>query len=171
MRRWHVVLCFAMIGLSVSLGATLVHAQPHLPWPDRSGPTYDGVAPDSESRGVPDQWDEASGKNIAWKVELEGLGHSTPIIGEGRIWLTSATEDGKRMWVVSLDAATGQLLQKKILFENESPESLNNPINTYASPSCVLEPGVVYVHFGSYGTAKLNAETAEVIWQRRDLPC
>jgi outer membrane protein assembly factor BamB len=35
----------------------------------------------------------------------------------------------------------------------------------------VLAPGAVYVHFGSYGTARLDANTAEVVWMRRDLPC
>jgi outer membrane protein assembly factor BamB len=35
----------------------------------------------------------------------------------------------------------------------------------------VIEPGRVYVHFGSYGTACLDTATAKVLWQRADLPC
>jgi len=35
----------------------------------------------------------------------------------------------------------------------------------------VLEPGRVYVHFGSYGTACLDTATFKVLWQRNDLPC
>jgi outer membrane protein assembly factor BamB len=53
------------------------------------------------------------------------------------------------------------------------PESLGAAVNfnCYASPSAVLEPGRVYVNFGSYGTACLDTATFKVLWQRDDLPC
>jgi outer membrane protein assembly factor BamB len=44
-------------------------------------------------------------------------------------------------------------------------------MNGYASPSPVIEPGRVYVNFGSYGTACLDTATMKTIWQRNDLPC
>jgi outer membrane protein assembly factor BamB len=142
-----------------------------LPWPCRNGPSQNGCAAEADAHGVPVQWDEASGKNVAWNVALEGLGHSTPVIGHGRIWLTAATADGKQQFVYAIDAATGRIIHHKLLFENSAPEPLGNKVNTYASPSCVLEDDAVYVHFGSYGTARLDPETAAVVWQRRDLPC
>ena len=40
------------------------------------------------------------------------------------------------------------------------PNDLGNRVNTYASPSCVLEDDAVYVHFGTYGTARLDPQTA-----------
>jgi outer membrane protein assembly factor BamB len=120
---------------------------------------------------VPTEWDEDSGKNIAWKIDLEGFGHSTPVIGNGRLWLTSATEDGTQQFVYAIDTRTGCVIHHRLLFENVEPEPLGNAVNTYASPSCVLEDDAVYVHFGSYGTARLDPETAAVVWQRRDLPC
>jgi outer membrane protein assembly factor BamB len=142
-----------------------------LPWPNRNGPFQNGCAAERDARGVPVQWDEASGKNIAWKVELEGLGHSTPVIGHGRLWLTAATADGKRQFVYAIDTRTGRVIKHKLLFENAAPERLGNKVNTYASPSCVLEDDAVYVHFGSYGTARLDPQSAAIVWQRRDLPC
>lgn len=140
-------------------------------WPDKSGPFYNGNAAAEDSVGIPTTWNEATGENIAWKIKIEGKGHSTPVIGAGRIWFTSATEDGKQQFVYCVDEETGKVIHHKLLFENPDPEPLSNNINTYASPSCVLEADGVYVHFGSYGTARLNPETAEVMWQRRDLPC
>src|SRR5438034_6574481 len=74
------------------LGAGPALAQ-RLPWPDKSGPTFDGHVAAEDAKGLPTEWDEASGRNIAWKMKLEGEGHSTPVIGEGRIWLTAATHD------------------------------------------------------------------------------
>jgi len=142
-----------------------------LPWPNRNGPFQNGCAAERDAHGVPVQWDEASGKNIAWKVDLEGFGHSTPVIGHGRQWLTAATADGKRQFVYAIDARTGRVIQHKLLFENATTERLGNKVNTYASPSCVLEDDAVYVHFGSYGTARLDPQTAAIVWQRRDLPC
>lgn len=166
--------------LSSTLRATLVCQQllsvpllsaTDLPWPCRNGPLRTGCALPQDAKGVPTEWDEASGKNIAWKLELEGFGHSTPAIGNGRLWLTAATEDGKQQYVYAIDAESGRVLHHPLLFENPEPEPLGNAVNTYASPSCVLEEDSVYVHFGSYGTARLDPETAEVVWQRRDLPC
>ncbi len=142
-----------------------------LSWPDRSGPTFNGHVAAEDAKGLPTAWDEATGRNIAWKVKLEGEGHSTPIIGQGRIWLTAANHDGTKQYVYCLDADTGRVLHHKLLFENEKPEPLGNAVNTYASPSCLLEADAVYVHFGTYGTARLDPRTAEVVWQRRDINC
>jgi outer membrane protein assembly factor BamB len=154
----------------LNLGAGTVAAG-DLSWPCRNGPFQNGSATERDARGVPVEWDESSGKNIAWKVDLEGLGHSTPVIGHDRIWFTAATEDGKQQFVYAIDARTGRIVHHKLVFENAAPERLGNRVNTYASPSCVLEDDAVYVHFGTYGTARLDPQTATIVWQRRDLHC
>ena len=66
---------------------------------------------------------------------------------------------------------TGKILHNKKLFHSDKPEPLGNNVNCYAAPSPAIEPGRVYVHFGSYGTACLDTATGEVIWKRDDLPC
>lgn len=148
-------------------------SSPHhrVSWPGRYGPTHNGHVPAKESINLPTEWNEETGQNILWKTPLPGLGHSTPVIGDGRIWMTSATADGTQQFVLCVDETTGQLLHQKLLFENTDPEPLGNNVNTYASPSCVLEPDALYVHFGTYGTARLDPETLEVVWQRRDIRC
>ena len=160
----------AALSLLLSSGAGTLSAG-DLPWPCRNGPFQTGCATERDARGVPIEWDESSGKDIAWKVDLEGLGHSTPAIGNGRLWFTAATEDGKQQFVYAIDAGTGHIVHHKLLFENAAPEPLGNRVNAYASPSCVLEDDAVYVHFGTYGTARLDPQTAAIVWQRRDLHC
>ncbi|MFP6677680.1 MAG: PQQ-binding-like beta-propeller repeat protein [Pirellulaceae bacterium] len=155
-----------VIGL---MGSPLSMAEDGLSWPDKSGPTFDGRVAASDADGLPVTWNEASGENIAWKVPIKGTGHSTPVIGGGRIWLTSATDEGTKQYVTCIEAASGDVLHQRLIWENISPEPLGNQINTYASPSCVLESDAVYVHFGTYGTARLDPHTGKTIWSRRDI--
>ena len=53
------------------------------------------------------------------------------------------------------------------------PEPLGNgaSMNCYATPSPVIEPGRLFVHFGSPITACLDTKTAKVLWQRTDFVC
>ncbi|MFN5052837.1 MAG: PQQ-binding-like beta-propeller repeat protein, partial [Planctomyces sp.] len=153
------------------LWSSSVSAGDRISWPSRSGPTLDSVAAAEDARGLPVDWSEAPPKNLAWKISLEGFGHSVPVVGAGRIWLTAATKDGRQQFVYCLDQQTGRVLHHQLLFENAEPEPLKNEINTYASPSCALEADAVYVHFGTYGTVRMNPQTFAVEWQRRDINC
>lgn len=140
-------------------------------WPDRHGPAGTSYANPEDTKGLPIHWGPE--KNIAWKAELHDEGHSGPVVMDGRVWLTAASKDGKKQWVLCFDEDTGEKVHDIMLFENLEPESLGGAkgYNNYAAPTCVLEPGAAYVHFGSYGTTKLDAASGDVIWARRDLPC
>jgi outer membrane protein assembly factor BamB len=126
-------------------------------WPDKNGPTLDGVVPADSAEKLPTEWDAESGKNIVWRLPFEHEGHSTPVIGGDLIWFTSATKDGKKQWLHAVNRHTGKLVHDLLLFENADPEELGNPLNNYAAPSCVLEENAVYAHFGTYGTARIEA--------------
>ncbi|MCB1225082.1 MAG: PQQ-binding-like beta-propeller repeat protein [Verrucomicrobiales bacterium] len=154
---------------ALALAPLTVPAQTPLFWPDKNGPNLDGTVPAADAERIPQTWNLESGENILWRTPLEGEGHSTPVIGGDLIWFTAASPDGKKQWVYGLERETGAVRHHVLLFENAEPEPLGNPINNYAAPSCVLDETGVYAHFGTYGTAKLNPETAEVIWQRRDI--
>jgi outer membrane protein assembly factor BamB len=141
-------------------------------WPEMRGPSQDGhVQTDGDAKpaGLPLHWSET--ENIKWKTEIPFRGWSTPVVMGGQVWLTTATEDGHDYHVLCLDAGAGKISVNKKLFHADNPEPLGNSVNSYATPSPVIEPGRVYVHFGSYGTACLDTATAKVLWQRADLPC
>lgn len=140
-------------------------------WPQFRGPSGDGLAtrPGAEAVGVPIRWSEK--ENVRWKTPIPHRGWSTPVVLEGQIWLTTATVDGHDFFVLGVDADSGQVRFQEKLFHSDRPEPLGNPLNCYASPSPVVEPGRVYVHFGSYGTAALDTKTGTVLWKRSDLPC
>jgi len=137
-------------------------------WPDFRGPTADGHAGAS---GLPLEWSES--KNVKWKTEIPLLGLSSPIVMDNQIWLTTATVDGHDFYVLCVDATTGKILDNKKLFHSDDPQSMGNGAqdNSYATPSAVVEPGRVYVHYGHFGTACLDTATRELIWKRDDLKC
>jgi len=149
--------------------AALPHARAD--WPGFRGPWGDGHAdaPGAKPRGLPLHWSETN--NLRWKTEIPFRGWSTPVICGGQVWVTTATEDGHDFYALGLDAESGKVLFNEKLFHCDQPEPLGNNVNGYATPSPAIEPGRVYVHFGSYGTACLDTRTARVIWKRDDLPC
>ncbi|MBN2138388.1 MAG: PQQ-binding-like beta-propeller repeat protein [Sedimentisphaerales bacterium] len=141
-------------------------------WPEFRGPWGNGLASqvgDSNKIGLPLRWSES--ENVKWKTAIPHRGWSTPVVFEGKIWLTTATADGREFFVICADADTGRIRLNKRLFTSSNPEPLGNDVNCYGSPSCAVEAGRVYVHFGSYGTACLDTESGEVAWERTDLPC
>jgi len=140
-------------------------------WRQFRGPRGNGLAspPGTKSAGLPIRWSEQ--ENVRWKTPIPHRGWSTPVVMEGRLWLTTATPDGHEFFVVCVEADSGRICLQEKLFHADHPEPLGNPMNCYASPSPVIEPGRVYVHFGSYGTAALDSKTGAVLWQRTDLPC
>ena len=158
----------SVLALTAPFHAPALETTP-LYWPDKNGPTMDGVVPEGEAARLPRTWDSESGHNVVWRTPLEAIGHSSPVIGGDLIWFTAASVDGHQQWVYAIHRVTGEVIHHKLLFENPAPEPLGNPLNNYAAPSCVLEDGAVYVHCGTYGTAKLDATSADVIWQRRDI--
>jgi outer membrane protein assembly factor BamB len=134
-------------------------------WPQFRGPDGNGI---SRTAKPPLSWSED--KNIAWKTPVHGRAWSSPIVLEGKVWVTTATPDGRELSVLAVDVETGKILHDQKLFDVAKPQ-FAHPFNSYASPTPVAEPGRVYVTFGSPGTAALDARSGKVLWERRDLEC
>ena len=133
-------------------------------WPQFRGPNGNGTA---VRLAAPTKIEQS---NVQWEVPIHGKGWSSPVVADGRVWLTTATQDGKEMSVVCVDASSGSILHDKVLVKNDEPEFCH-PMNSYATPTPVIVGGNVYVHFGAYLTACLDTKSADVIWERRDLKC
>jgi outer membrane protein assembly factor BamB len=149
--------------LATALAVSSVHLAAQ--WPQFRGP--DGTG-NSTSTGLPLTWGE--GKNVRWKTRVHGRAWSSPVILGSQVWMTTATEDGRQLFAVALDRESGKVLFDLKLFEVATPQYAH-PFNTYASPTPVIEPGRVYVTFGSPGTAAIDTKTGKVLWERRDFEC
>ena len=134
-------------------------------WPEFRGPSGDGLAPE-----ISLPTDLGDPTNVAWEIPIHGRGWSSPVIWGEQIWLTSATEDGKKMYGICIDLKSGKVIHDKLIYENENPR-FRHATNSYASCTPVVEQGRVYLHFGSYGTTCLDTSTGETIWSREDFEC
>jgi len=131
-------------------------------WPQFRGPGGQGHA---AATGLPLNWGE--GKNVVWKTPLAGLGWSSPVIADGRVWITSAVEGrGISLRAIAFDIATGKEVVNVEVFNVSASRRDINPKNSWASPTPVLDGGRVYVHFGADGTAALS-NTGEILWKAR----
>ncbi|PWT80468.1 MAG: pyrrolo-quinoline quinone [Blastocatellia bacterium] len=130
-------------------------------WPAFRGPGGQGH---SSERDVPLEWSES--KNVVWKSQVPGLGWSSPVVANGRVWLTTAVKDrGASLRVVAFDIETGRELVNAEVFRVASATPLN-PKNSLASPTPIVDGDRLYVHFGSDGTAALTP-SGEVVWKAR----
>jgi outer membrane protein assembly factor BamB len=134
-------------------------------WPQFRGGNGMGVSPAAD---LPLTWSES--RNVRWKTPIHGRAWSSPVVLGDQIWVTTATPDGRKLSAVAVDRNSGRIVHDLELFQVERPQYAH-PFNTYASPTPVIEPGRVYVTFGSPGTAALDTRTGKVIWERRDLQC
>jgi outer membrane protein assembly factor BamB len=134
-------------------------------WPRFRGPDGNGTA---AAAALPLKWSEA--ENVRWKTAVHGRAWSSPVILENRLWITTASEDGRDLYAVSLDPSNGRIVHDLKLFHVDKPQDIH-PFNSYGSPTPVVEPGRVYVTFGSPGTAAIDAASGRVLWARRDIEC
>lgn len=131
-------------------------------WPEFRGPTGQGH---STAHNLPLEW--SGTRNVAWRQAIPGLGWSSPVLHDGRLYLTSAqgsnslslralcllADNGKMLWNVEVfSPAAGQMHKK----------------NSQASPTPLIEGNRLYVHFGPYGTACLDLK-GNVLWRNTTL--
>ena len=131
-------------------------------WPQFRGPTGQGH---SDEHDVPFEWGED--QNVMWKVPVAGEGWSSPVISEGRVWLTTATidDEGASLRAIAFDARTGSRVVNSEVFRMTDARLLNFK-NTHASPTPIVEGDRIYVHFGAEGTASLTS-SGEIVWKTR----
>ena len=155
---------YLILTIFLSLGIQSTRAQQDN-WTHFRGSNLNAIATETQ---VPLVWNDST--NIMWKTDIEGKGWSSPVVYGNQVWVTTATDNGKRMLAVCVDINTGKKIYDLLLFQPDTIQS-KHAINTYATPTCCIEEGFVYAHFGTYGTACINTANGIVIWKRTDLNC
>ena len=135
-------------------------------WPEFRGLTGQGHSPAND---VPIRW--SATENVAWKAAIPGGGWSSPVLVNGRVYLTSAISAAGvkdlKLTAICLDARDGKLLWSTNVFSPEDGSSLHRK-NSYASPTPLVRGGRLYVHFGHLGTACLDLN-GQVLWRQTSI--
>ena len=130
-------------------------------WPTWRGPNGNGL---SDEQNAPAKW--SATENVSWKIKLPGPGNSSPIVAKGKVFVTQATEDGKRRTLLCFDRRTGdKVWERATPFPEKEPTHKTNP---YCAASPATNGKVVAVTHGSAGMIAYDFEGKEV-WRRNDL--
>jgi outer membrane protein assembly factor BamB len=136
-------------------------------WQQFRGPDSDGI---SRTTQLPVRWNET--ENVTWFSPLEGLGWSSPVVHQGRVYLTQAVpledaSDRQLLQLVCLQATDGQVLFVRDIFPEREGSPAIHKKNSHASPTPVVAGDRVLVHFGHQGTAAVSLD-GELLWVNRD---
>jgi outer membrane protein assembly factor BamB len=143
-------------------------ADPKTPsWPQFRGPDGQGHV----SADIPLAW--SASKNKIWETAIPGKGWSSPVIADGKVWLTSALsgaskKDGTTLRAIAVDQQSGEIVHNVELFAVAKPVSLHAR-NSLATPSPIVAKGRLYAHFGSDGVACVETATGKVLWKNDSL--
>lgn len=139
-------------------------------WPAFRGPQGDGVARRADPQQIPLTWSPS--KNVRWRSELPGQGWSSPVVAEGRVYLSAAVPaEGEDYDLVLLmvDAESGTIEKQVTLIEQRAATSPAIHLkNSHASPTPIVTDDRVYVHFGHQGTA-CTTRDGQLVWVNREL--
>lgn len=150
-------------------------------WPQWRGPLGTGVAPGADP---PVEWSEK--KNIRWKIELPGLGHSTPVIWGDRIFLTAAIPFGEKLEprfsgapgahdnlpvtqkheyvALAISRLDGKTIWTKSL-RKDLPHEGGHNTGSLASASPVTDGKHLFAYFGSRGLYCLDLN-GKLLWEK-----
>jgi outer membrane protein assembly factor BamB len=126
-------------------------------WPQFRGPNSSGLGAGKPPVNFgPDQ-------NVRWKTVV-GPGLSSPIIWEGRIFLTEFDPAKKQLATLCIDRRTGKILWRRTV----APEQIEkvHEISSPAGSTPVTDGERVYVYFGSYGLVCYDLN-GNLKWERR----
>ena len=150
-------------------------------WPQWRGPLGTGVAPNADP---PVEWSED--ESIRWKRALPGLGHSTPIVWDDRIFLTTAVPYGEplepiydnapgshsnlpvtrrhKFVVLAISRSDGDILWQRTV-HSELPHEGGHYTGSLASASSVTDGERLLAFFGSRGIYCLDLD-GKLQWKK-----
>ncbi len=150
--------CLHAIHLIVLVTATLsVYSPPSIAedWRQWRGNDQTGVA---SGENFPTQWSEDS--SIAWRVEVPGLGGSTPVVSGNQAFLTSGIDGQNRL--LSMDIDSGKLLWNTKIGTDRGAKHRKG---SGANPSPVTDGILTYAYFRSGDLAAVDRQ-GTIRWQK-----
>jgi outer membrane protein assembly factor BamB len=141
------------------IGMTIVGSVAHAEnWPGWRGPNGLGH---STAKELPLIWGES--ENIHWKAKLPDEGNASPVIWGDHIFLTQATNKGKKRGILCIDRKTGsEKWATYIDFAGNEPTHGTNP---FGAATCVTDGERVIASLGSAGLLCVDFAGKE-LWRK-----
>ena len=128
-------------------------------WPAFRGANHDGITKEEK---FPTEW--GKDKNILWKVPLPGENNGSPIVSSGRIFLTSAIDQGRKRTLLCFESDTGkELWRQTVEFDQVMP---THKTNLYGGTTPAADAKRVVVWHGSAGLFAYDFSGKE-LWGRQ----
>lgn len=130
-------------------------------WPRFRGPNGSGI---SRTTTIPHAWTTDTEQ---WRISLPGVGHSSPVVWEGRVFVTSGDSDTGDQTIQSIDASDGRPVWARTF---ESAAHRTHGDNSFASPTPVVDADGVCLLWGTPDAITMVAldHAGDEVW-RRDL--
>lgn len=151
-------------------------------WPSFRGPYASGVA---DRQNLPDTWNAETGEHIKWQSLIPGLAHSSPVIWENKIFVTTAVSSvagatfkhglygsgdaskdrSRHRWqIYCLDKKSGSVLWQRTAHEGV-PQDKRHIKATYANSTPVTDGRYIIALFGSEGLFAYDMD-GNLIWKK-----
>jgi outer membrane protein assembly factor BamB len=145
-----------VLGLALWLGSNGRAAD----WPRFRGPNGTGISTD---KNIPIQWSPEN--DVLWKTRIPGIGNSSPIVWGNRVFLQSASADGKERRLLCLNLADGGILWSVAV---PGSHSRTHERNTLASSTPATDGERVYAVFWDGEELTLCAYDfqGQLLWKR-----
>ena len=132
-----------------------------------SGDEWPGFLGDGGNRaavdGVVDEF--GKGKNVKWRVDVP-VGHSSPCVAGGKIFLTAAEAGGRVLKMMAMDVGDGSLVWERTV-EGEVESDYGHRAAQPAMSTACTDGERVFFYFGGYGLVACAAGDGEVLWEKR----
>jgi len=131
-------------------------------WRGWRGPDGNGVA----AGAAPLRW--SAEDNIVWRTAVPGRGHSSPIVVDDQVLLTTADEESQTQSVVCFDRITGeQRWQTEVSSGGFAPKIHNK--NTHATPTLTSDGERLYGTFSHHQSVQLVCLDLQgkLLWSER----
>ena len=126
-------------------------ASPEPGWPQWRGPRRDGI---SQEKGLLQTWPEG-GPNVLWKTDELGKGWSSPIVVEGRLYITGDVGDELVVYAFDSDG--------NLLWQTTNGKSWTGSFPG-ARACCAFSEGRLY-HLNAHGrVACIEATSGKEVW-------
>ncbi|MEN6428645.1 MAG: PQQ-binding-like beta-propeller repeat protein [Phycisphaerales bacterium] len=119
-------------------------------WPRFRGPNGQGL---SEDKSIPVKW---SAQEYAWKIELPGGGHSSPVVWGDKVFVTAADTRTLSGVILCVNASDGKELWRRRYDLSKIPL---NSLNSYASATPALDDEHAYAMWPGVEETRLTAMT------------